>query len=221
MRNRILPILTLGLVACSSPQPVIYPASGIPVSNATVVAPQGPFQPNANLFVCNNISISNRPAATGQGKILNYSPMVVVNTVVLATAPANDVCLTSGFGPRAGRMHKGIDLQSRPAGPIYAAAPGRVKEVSVARGFGNQVVIDHGKGVYTRYGHLARFAPSLRAGQLIGFGQPIGHMGATGNATAVHLHYEVLTGNYNTPRKSFGLTAHNPLDFPAWQGLAN
>ncbi len=145
--------------------------------------------------------------------------MVVVNGVVLAAAPTNDVCVTSGFGPRGSRMHKGIDLQSRPAGPIYSAAPGTVLEVSIQRGFGNQVLIDHGSGVYTRYAHLASFAPVLRPGQKIGFGQPVGIMGATGNATAIHLHYEILTGNYNNPKRSYGLTANNPLSFPAWAGL--
>ena len=44
-------------------------------------------------------------------------------------------------------------------------------------------------------------------------------MGETGNATAVHVHYEILTGNYNTPKKSWGLKANNPLDFPGWSGL--
>jgi murein DD-endopeptidase MepM/ murein hydrolase activator NlpD len=44
-------------------------------------------------------------------------------------------------------------------------------------------------------------------------------MGKSGNATGIHLHYEVLRGDYNTPKKSWGLTAHNPLDFPAYAGL--
>ena len=203
------------LTACSSPAQVKYPASGGPV----VVAAQGPFQPNANLFTCQGISISNRPHTTAQGLITNYHPLIVVNGVVLAAAPANDVCMTSGFGPRGGRIHKGIDLQSRPAGTIYSAAPGIIREVSVQTGFGNQVLIDHGSGVYTRYAHLAHFAPSLAPGQAIGFGSPIGLMGDTGNATAVHVHYEILTGNYNTPKKAWGMKANNPLDFPGWSGL--
>jgi murein DD-endopeptidase MepM/ murein hydrolase activator NlpD len=44
-------------------------------------------------------------------------------------------------------------------------------------------------------------------------------MGDTGNATAVHLHYEILTGNYHTPKKAWGLKANDPLTFPAWSGL--
>ncbi|GAB5459747.1 MAG: hypothetical protein Hens3KO_27770 [Henriciella sp.] len=221
MRAPLYMALAALIVSCSSPEPVRYPVPTTPVSNlpTSTVPPQGPFKPNANLYVCNNIRISNRPAATPSGQIINYAAMVVANGVVLAAAPANDVCMTSGFGPRFGRMHKGIDLQSRPAGTIYSAGPGIIREVSVVSGFGNQVLIDHGNGVFTRYGHLASFAPGLAAGQRIGFGQPLGMMGQTGNATAVHVHYEILTGNYNTPKKSWGLTANNPLDFPAWAGL--
>jgi len=217
MKHYLFLGLCLMFAACASSKSVYYP----PASSGaySTIPPQGPFQPNTNLYVCHNFSISNRPHADASGKIYNYSPMVVVRGVVLAAAPSNDVCVTSGFGPRGSRMHKGIDLQSRPAGMIYSAAPGTVLEVSVQRGFGNQVLIDHGAGVYTRYAHLASYAPSLRPGQRIGFGQPLGMMGATGNATAVHLHYEILTGNYNTPKRSYGLTANNPLSFPAWAGL--
>ena len=215
MRITISIIAAGALAACSSPAQVKYPAGGVP----GVAAPQGPFQPNANLFVCNNIHISNRPDATARGRIKHYHPLVVANGIVLAAAPANDVCMTSGFGPRSGRMHKGIDLQSRPAGTIYSAGPGIIREVSVQTGFGNQVLIDHGNGVFTRYAHLAHFAPALAPGQRIGFGTPIGLMGRTGNATAVHVHYEILTGNYNTPKKAWGLKANNPLDFPGWSGL--
>ena len=215
MRNAVTVLSLVALAACSNAAPVKFPDPQ-PTGSA---APQGPFQPNAYLYVCDNIRISNRPDASRQGQITAYNPLIVVNGVLLAAAPANDVCMTSGFGPRNGRDHKGIDLQSRPAGTIYSAGPGLVLEVSVQTGFGNQVLIDHGNGVYTRYGHLAYFAPGLAPGQRIGFGQPLGMMGDTGNATAVHVHYEILTGNYNTPQKSWGLTAHNPLDFLAWAGL--
>ena len=232
MRAHIaISVLAAGLVACASPAKVHYPEAiytqpqynyapqPIPIGHDTGVAGQGAFQPNANLFVCHNFSISNRPSTTGSGRILTYSPLVVVNGIPLASAPVNDACLTSGFGPRAGRQHKGIDLQSRPAGPVFSAAPGIVREVSVQRGFGNQVLIDHGRGVFTRYAHLKNFAPGIKPGARIGFGVALGEMGATGNATAIHLHYEILTGNYNTPKKSYGMTANNPFVFPAWEGL--
>ena len=230
MVTRAFPLFVLGLLAlfgCAStppaPPPVPYgayapPAVSVPPSPSGPIAQQGPFRPNANLFLCRR-GISNSPTAAANLRVLNYAPMIVVNGVALASAPSNDVCLTSGFGPRYGRVHKGIDLYSNPPGLVYSAAPGIVREVGVASGFGNQVVIDHGRGVFTRYAHLSSFASGLRPGRRIGFGVAIGRIGASGNATGPHLHYEVLTGNYNTPRKSFGLQAHNPLTFPAWAGI--
>ena len=196
----------------------IFPAGPIGNADRSPRAAQGPFQPDYYLYACTP-SFSNRPNTAADGRILNYNALVTVNGVILAAAPVNNACMTSGFGPRFGSMHKGIDLQSKPAGPIYSAAPGRVLEVSQQTGFGYQVLISHGNGVYTRYAHLAYFADGLRPGQAIGFGQPLGLMGDTGNATAIHVHYEILTGNYNTPKKSWGLKAHNPLDFPRWSGL--
>lgn len=211
--------LTLFAGCASSPPP---PRAVPPAASGYAPTPQfgkqGPFRPNANLFLCRG-GVSNSPRAASDLRVLNFAPMIVVNRVVLATAPANDVCLTSGFGPRYGRPHKGIDLYSNPPGLVYSAAPGIIREVDTASGFGKQVVIDHGRGVFTRYAHLSSFAPGIRPGTRIGFGVAIGKIGATGNATAPHLHYEVLTGNYNNPRKSFGLKAHNPLAFPAWAGI--
>ena len=221
-----------GLIAsCTSSPPILYPVPTLPsvyeqpdanqIQTSDLpraLPPQGPFQPNANLFAC-SIGISNLPRVTTNRQIAEYSPIVVAFGRVIAAAPVNDVCLSSGFGPRGGRMHKGIDLYAANGGTIYAAAPGRVLEISGQAGFGNQMVIDHGDGVFTRYAHLASFAPEIEVGDVIGFGVPLGMMGQTGNATGIHLHYEILTGDYNTPAKSFGLEAHNPLDFPAWPGL--
>ncbi len=222
MRHLLAGLATASLFACSSPPPPVqYPQGPIATPDPAPPSPraqQGPFQPDFNLYACTS-SFSNRPQTTSDGRILSYNALVVANGVVIAASPVNGACMTSGFGPRFGSMHKGIDLQARPAVPIYSAAPGRVLEVSDQSGFGYQVLIDHGNGVYTRYGHLAYFAEGLAPGQKIGFGQPLGMMGRTGNATAIHVHYEILTGNYNTPKKSWGLTANNPLDFPRWSGL--
>lgn len=222
MRTIVAGLAAASLFACSSPPPPVqYPQGPIatpsPASNSPR-AQQGPFKPDYHLRACTP-SFSNRPATDSNGRILNYNALVVAKGVVLAASPANGACMTSGFGPRFSSMHKGIDLQARPAVPIYSAGPGRVLEVSQQSGFGYQVLIGHGNGVYTRYAHLAYFAEGLSPGQKIGFGQPLGMMGRTGNATAIHVHYEILTGNYNTPKKSWGLKANNPLDFPRWSGL--
>jgi murein DD-endopeptidase MepM/ murein hydrolase activator NlpD len=178
---------------------------------------QGPYQPNQYLQVCNGMSVSNSPPFYTGGWVQDFKPVIVVNNVVLVTVPTNDACLSSGFGFRSGRIHEGVDLTRRPAGPVYAAAPGRIIEARHSDGYGWQVLIDHGKGVYTRYAHLAHFDPSVAVGREIGFGQPVGQMGDSGNATAVHLHYEILTGNYHNPRGSKGLDVHDPFSFPAYE----
>ncbi|MEM1390931.1 MAG: M23 family metallopeptidase [Pseudomonadota bacterium] len=227
MRRCLILLLGIGLTACASRTPqVLYPSeypqpdpSGIRTTGLMrAVPPQGPFQPNAELFVC-RMTVSNRPATNANDMMLDFSPIVVSKGVVLASVPVNDACLSSGFGPRNGRMHEGIDLSSNPAGTVYSAAPGIILEVSDVSGYGNQVLIDHGGGVYTRYAHFESFAPALAPGQVVGFGEPLGTMGQTGNATGIHLHYEVLNGDYNTPKKSWGLKAYDPLDLPAWAGL--
>ncbi len=213
----LLAVMVLG--ACASP-PVPIIVYGPPVDYGPPGdirnPPQGPFQPNAFLRVCAGMGVTNGPPADGELWILDYKPVIVVGQVVLVTAPVNDVCLSSGFGARLSRLHEGIDLTSRPPGTIYAAAPGRVIEVRNSSGYGLQVLIDHGKGVYTRYAHLDSFDPGIQLGSTIGFGWPVGQMGATGNAEAPHLHYEILTGNYDNPRASKGLTPHDPFAFPAY-----
>ncbi len=178
--------------------------------------PAGAFQPNAYLRACGAMYVTNAPPLDGDFWVADFKPVIVVDGIVLVTIPANDVCLSSGFGVRAGNRHDGVDLQARPAVPVYAAAPGRILEARVSSGYGNQVLIDHGNGVYTRYAHLEYFAPGVAPGATIGFGQPVGHMGQSGNATAIHLHFELLTGDYNNPKGSKGLFPRDPFNFPAY-----
>lgn len=217
---RVAGVLALGaLQGCASETPE---RPTLPVAAPEDVSAQGPFLPELDLSVC-AMSVRNAPMTDRSGRIENYAPLIVVNrSVILATAPADNACLSSGFGLRGGRNHDGIDLQSRPASMIYSGGPGVIREVGEARGYGLYIVIDHGSGVFTRYAHLANFAPYVREGLQIGFGQPLGLMGDTGNATAVHLHYEVLTGQWG-PRKSWGLTPTNPLSWPAydWEAAAS
>jgi murein DD-endopeptidase MepM/ murein hydrolase activator NlpD len=213
----ILVLMMLGACA-SQPAPVVFRAPPVDFGppGDPRNPPQGPFQPNAFLRLCPGMGVSNAPAHDADRWITEFKPVIVVGQVVMASAPVNDVCLASGFGLRNGRMHQGIDLTNRPPGTIYAAAPGRILEARWSSGYGYQALIDHGHGVYTRYAHLEMFDPAVVAGALIGFGQPVGVMGATGNAEAAHLHFEILTGNYDNPSASKGLTPQDPFSFPAY-----
>lgn len=192
------------------------PYAGSRIPGTTGQPAQGPFRPNAFLRACPGMRVSNAPPLDPERWILRYNPLIVVYGIVMASAPVNDVCLSSGKGLRDGRPHEGIDLAGRPPGRVYSAAPGRVAEARNSSGYGLNVVIDHGRGVFTRYAHLDSFAPGIRPGAVLGFGQPVGQMGSTGNASAPHLHFEILTGDITGPSGSFGLRAHDPFGFPAY-----
>lgn len=210
-------IILYGCAGTHRPDIVIPPPQSPPPTAATVgLAQQGPYLPDAQLRVC-AMTVSNAPAADSVGRVREYNPLIIVGgQVILAAAPANNACLSSGFGPRAGRLHEGLDLQARPAETVFSAGPGVIRKASRARGYGLQVVIDHGQGVFTRYAHLQNISPDIAPGVQIGFGQPLGLMGESGNATAIHLHYEILTGQWG-PKGSYGLDAHDPLSFPAYE----
>jgi murein DD-endopeptidase MepM/ murein hydrolase activator NlpD len=97
--------------------------------------------------------------------------------------------LTSGFGWRWGRMHEGIDIAAPTGTPIAAAASGTVIYAGWMGGYGNLVVIDHGNGLATAYGHQSSIAAGN--GTYVSQGQTIGYVGSTGNSTGPHLHFEV------------------------------
>lgn len=111
--------------------------------------------------------------------------------------------LTSGFGPRWGRMHKGIDIAAPVGTPIVASAPGEVITAGWnSGGFGNLVKVRHPDGSVTLYAHNSRIL--VRRGQKVEQGQQIAEMGSTGYSTGPHLHYEIH------PK---GRGAHNPMAF--------
>jgi murein DD-endopeptidase MepM/ murein hydrolase activator NlpD len=97
--------------------------------------------------------------------------------------------VTSPFGMRWGRMHEGVDLGAGYGSPIHAAAAGVVVYAGWLGGYGNLVVIDHGGGLSTAYGHQSRIAVSY--GQQVAQGEVIGYVGSTGHSTGPHLHFEV------------------------------
>ena len=97
--------------------------------------------------------------------------------------------ITSGFGPRWGRMHEGLDIAGSSGTPIAAAATGTVISAGWSGGYGQLVVLDHGNGLSTAYAHLSSISVSI--GQTVPQGSAVGGMGTTGNSTGVHLHFEV------------------------------
>jgi murein DD-endopeptidase MepM/ murein hydrolase activator NlpD len=96
--------------------------------------------------------------------------------------------VTSGFGPRWGRMHEGLDIAAPAGTAIHAAACGTVTIAGVQDGYGNIVCITHSSRFATCYAHMSRFAVSQ--GARVRAGQVIGYVGCTGNCTGPHVHFE-------------------------------
>jgi murein DD-endopeptidase MepM/ murein hydrolase activator NlpD len=103
--------------------------------------------------------------------------------------------VTGSFGERIdpfngeGAFHSGVDISSYVGSPVMAPADGLVTFADFMGGYGRAVIVDHGHGISTRYGHLSSFA--VTAGQHIQRGDTIGYVGLSGRSTGPHLHYEV------------------------------
>ena len=116
---------------------------------------------------------------------------------MLMKTPVDGARISSGFGMRFHpvlgytRMHKGIDFAVPTGTPVMAAGAGVIQEAHWENGFGNFVVLNHGNGYATAYGHLSRYALGIRPGAHVRQGQVIAYSGATGLATGPHLHYEI------------------------------
>ena len=109
--------------------------------------------------------------------------------------------ISSSFGQREdpilgngeGEFHKGVDISAAMGTPIRATADGVVQSAGLVNGYGREVVIDHGHGIETCYGHMSGFA--VMGGQTVVRGQVIGYVGHSGRTTGNHVHYEVRVRN--------------------------
>ncbi len=119
----------------------------------------------------------------------------IVEILPMAT-PADNFYVSSKFGRRRDPItkrwafHGGVDMAGPPKTSIYATAGGTVAGVSSRGPYGKSVLIDHGMGLKTRYGHLNQIL--VNTGQTVDFREKIGRMGSTGRSTGTHLHYEVI-----------------------------
>ena len=118
--------------------------------------------------------------------VFTGTPIVGILTTWPCSGPVND-----GFGPRGSGMHNGIDIMCAGGAQLVASAPGVVVEVTVDGSWGQYIKIDHGGGVATLYSHLIEGSPTVAVGQVVAAGEGIGLVGASGNASVEHCHFEV------------------------------
>jgi murein DD-endopeptidase MepM/ murein hydrolase activator NlpD len=104
--------------------------------------------------------------------------------------------LTGTFGGRSDpftrepAFHSGLDISTEKGQPVYATADGLIESAAYTGEYGNLIVVKHGFGLTTRYGHLSRFV--AKPGDEVKRGDVIGYVGSTGRSTGSHLHYEIL-----------------------------
>lgn len=206
--------------APSAPQPYSAPRPAPPATSAYTYAPAAPVW--GALYLCGG-RVSNAGLVGASNESLDWTPHIHTAAGPLLRNPTQGACLSSGYGFRniangGGRQHSGIDLANAAGGFIYAAAAGRVLSAGQRGQMGLAVELDHGNGVRSLYGHLDDINPLVQPGVWAAAGAAIGRMGRTGNATGVHLHYEVEVGGQKIDPLTFGAQPWSSAP-PAWADL--
>ena len=139
-------------------------------------------------------TIAAAPIVRDSFQIEQVQQQVVITaagvTGILEVFPANGP-INDGFGYRGTEFHGGIDIMAPEGSAIVAASPGTVESVSYGGGWGRHVIIDHGNGITTLYGHMIEGSEAVTAGQWVAAGTLLGSVGSTGYSTFPHLHFEV------------------------------
>ncbi|HEY2890746.1 MAG TPA: peptidoglycan DD-metalloendopeptidase family protein [Dongiaceae bacterium] len=134
--------------------------------------------------------------ATLDGEVGRLETLQLVLRTLPLTAPIDHYFIASNFGirrdPFNGRLafHAGLDMSNALLSPVLSTSPGVVVYAGWMGGYGRLVEIDHGLGVHTRYGHLARI--DVKVGDTVDYRQQVGLLGSSGRSTGPHVHYEVL-----------------------------
>ena len=169
-----------------------FPAALLALATQTNATVDSSF--HASLYAFNLIrSASLDPNAGDLGRGMFSNPLISRTTVPSIWPVRGQI--TAGFGQRMdpfsgeGAFHPGVDISVPFGTRVEAAADGIVLEAGPESGYGNEILIDHGYGLTTKYGHLSRIF--VVVGQVLKRGQVIGAVGMTGKTTGPHLHYEV------------------------------
>ena len=169
-----------------------FPAAVLALATQTNATVDSSFR--ASLFAFNMIRrASLEPDGSTLGRGIFSNPQIARTTVPSLWPVRGQI--TAGFGQRMdpfsgeGAFHPGVDISVPFGTKVEAADDGIVLEAGPESGYGNEILIDHGFGLTTKYGHLSRIF--VVVGQELKRGQIIGAVGMTGKTTGPHLHYEV------------------------------
>jgi len=196
-KERDLQVASLGSIAGEvsalyglKQQPTLVAASAEKIQDAEV---------SSSLDQLHALRTSALTGATMVGLTMGLTRNVTTADWIKANSAPNlwpvEGQVTGSFGERIdpfngeGAFHSGVDIGSSYGHPIIAPADGVVTLTETMGGYGKTIMIDHGNGISTRYGHLSGFA--VTAGQHIQRGEVIGYVGESGRSTGPHLHYEV------------------------------
>ena len=215
-KERDIQVASLGSLASEvsslyglKPDPNLVTAASLDIEDAQVTSSLG------QLHALRTSALSG---ATMTGISLGLTRNVTTADWVRANSAPNlwpvEGPITGSFGERIdpfngeGAFHSGIDIASSYGQAVIAPADGTVLFADFLGGYGRAVMLDHGHGITTRYGHLANFA--VTSGQHVHRGDTIGFIGLSGRSTGPHLHYEVrINDTPVNPHKYLRLTVAN------------
>lgn len=221
-KERDIQVASLGSLASEvsslyglKPDPNLVTAASLDIEDAQV---------SSSLGQLHALRTSALSGATMTGISLGLTRNVTTADWVRANSAPNlwpvEGPITGSFGERIdpfngeGAFHSGIDIASSYGQAVIAPADGTVLFADFLGGYGRAVMLDHGHGITTRYGHLANFA--VTSGQHVHRGDTIGFIGLSGRSTGPHLHYEVrINDTPVNPHKYLRLTVANIGGFSA------
>ena len=189
-----------GLRESRMAKPESEPAATVGADDPTAFTEQAYTESLDQLSLLRNTALSG----SVRSPELGIRPAIVTDWTNVAGAPSLWPVMgriTSSFGERLdpfngeGAFHTGVDISATFGEPVRAAGDGTVQKAGLETGYGRVIVISHGNGIETLYGHLSGFA--VTGGQQVTRGQVIGYVGISGRSTGPHLHYEVRI--HNTP----------------------
>jgi murein DD-endopeptidase MepM/ murein hydrolase activator NlpD len=152
------------------------------------------------------------------GNVAYYTPEGESLRKAFNRAPVDFARISSGFSlhrrhPILNRIraHKGVDYAAARGTPVKATGDAHVEFIGRKAGFGNVIILKHGAVYETVYAHLSRYRKGLKVGASVKLGQVIGYVGATGLATAPHLHYEFRVNGIHKNPITVALPRANPI----------